>query len=95
MNEAQERRLAIITKIQEMGINDFQKSTHAYDCWIVHSLHFEQRVVTRGIPGKLPYSVGNSPAHGLGLDPIEQRYWQHYGYEAQAPIIFAEELSAN
>lgn len=91
MTPEQQKRADLVNKIRELGVPDFVKSEHAYDCWLVHDEHYGQRAVSRGIPGKLPYEVGDTPGIGLGLDTKSRRYWDHYGYIAQAPIIWANE----
>lgn len=84
-------RVRVVNLIRELGVADFMKSEHAYDCWLVHDERHGQAAVTRGIPGKVPYAVGGSPSVGLGLSIKSHSYWMHYGMDAKVPIIRVSE----
>lgn len=91
----QETKAQLERLVRELGVADFMKSEHAYDCWLVHEERHGQQVITRGIPGKVPYQVF-SPRNItkddkiVVLDPNTHAYWNAYSHNANALVIWED-----
>lgn len=73
--------------LDENGVNDFLKSEHAYQFWLVRA---GESVQSRGKPNSMPYEVRLNDLSKSKTINFSNRYWRHYGFHlgASAPVVF-------
>jgi hypothetical protein len=66
-----------------MPLHEFLKTEHANYLWV----HRDNDQWSRGQPSKLPYEATRDP---LIPDAESEAYWQHYGFEREAPTFMSD-----